>query len=99
MAIDVKSIYYITNPDHMINVRESNIKELKKLYDDFNFKDNACYIFTFKNLNIIISNGGHIQISLMTTLELSEAIQLLEKMAKKINSVLGIEIYSKKVMI
>jgi len=92
-------MYYITKPEHKTRVYEDNIEELKKQYNSFNFINNNHYIFTYKNLNIIISKSGYIQIALMSTLEPSEALPLLEKIANKINSVLGIEIYSKRVMI
>lgn len=100
MTVNAKSIYYITNPESKILVCETNIKKLENKYFDFNrVCNNGSYIFTFKNLNIIISRGGQIQLSLMSTLDVSEAISLLERMASKINSVLEIEIYSRKVMI
>lgn len=99
MVINVRSVYYLTEPEHETWIYEDNIEELKKQYDGFKFINNDHYIFTYKNLNVIISKSGYIQLSLMSTLEPSEALPLLEKIANKINSVLGIEIYSKKVMI
>jgi len=90
---------YITNPENKMQIRENDIANLKKMYCDFNFaNNNGHYIFTFKNLNIIISKRGHIQLALVSTQELSEALALLGKIADKINSILGIKEYSRKVM-
>lgn len=99
MALNIRSIYFTTYPENDAQISAENIINLKNSLKDFALVPiNDHYAFIYKNLNIIVSNGGHIQLSLMSTQGLSEDLALLAKMANKINSILGIKNYSKKVM-
>jgi hypothetical protein len=99
MATNIYTVYYITNSDNEMKVSPQSIFKLKKNLNDFYFDHiNNYYRFAYKNLNVIISYGGNIQLSLISTHEISESINLLAKMADKINSILEINSYSKKVM-
>ena len=97
MKVNASSVYYTTNPENITRVSRRNIIKLKNKFGNFEFTlSDDHYIFRYKNLNIIISNRGHIQLSLISTLESSEALVLLAKTATKINSILGIKSYSRK---
>ncbi len=100
MADNLRAIYYITNPKNETKILENNIFSLKNRFNDFDFSlvDDR-YLFTFKNLNIIISKRGYILLSLISTRGLSQDLSLLSKFADRINFMLGIENYSKKFMI
>ncbi len=99
MIPEIKSIYLTTYPENDTQINVFDIIKLKNTFKDFSLVFiNDHYALIYKNLNIIISNSGHIQLSLVTTLELLESLSLLARMANRINSILGIKNYSEKVM-
>ncbi len=99
MILNPRSIYYTTYPEDDTQISVENIIDLKNALKDFTLMPlNDHFAFIYKNLNIIISINGHIQFSLISTRELSNDINLLAKFAYKVNSIIGIKKYTKKVI-
>ena len=94
-----KSIYYTTVPKNETRINIGNIINLKNVLKGFDFIPiNDHHAFIKKNLNIIISNGGITQLSLISKNDLSQDLTLLAKLAGKINLIIGIKEYSQKIV-
>jgi hypothetical protein len=96
---NIRLIYYITDSNDETVIGRKSIMDLKNRFHDFDFDHvNGHYRFLYKNLNIIISAKGHVQISLITVKNPLDDIDLISKLANNINSILGIKHYSSRVV-
>ncbi len=97
MAFNNRSIYYTTFPENKTEIDANGIINLINMLKGFDFVCiNNHYAFIYNNLNIIISNSGGVQLSLISTRKLSQDLASLARLAIKINSIIGINQYSKK---
>jgi hypothetical protein len=95
-----KLIDYMTCPKENKKINKNHILNITSLLKDFDFNIiNNNYSFSFENISIIISEGGIIFISLISSSDILANIYKLSKIAERINSSMDIGYVSTRINI
>lgn len=85
-------INFISIPKFWKKINEAEIKQLEELLCAFRFSvGNNYYNFVYADIEIIITNGGTVSISLVSTSDLSQNLTHLSNLVDKINSIISVK--------
>ena len=100
MKTDGKYIEIESIPNSIIKIDEISLRDLKDLFNDFNFtEDNGFYNFVYETLYIVISYKGSVFISLVSATSQFQNIRLIRKLIDKINDIISVPDFSTKIRI
>jgi Holliday junction resolvase-like predicted endonuclease len=90
----------MTLPENEVKISVDAILDLKNHLNKFDYKIlKNNYYFIYGDIEIIISFRGTVLISTISTFDLSNSISLISKLSNKINSIISVHSYSKKVYV
>lgn len=100
MEINNKLIEYMSLPQENTKIDGDKLNHLRILFDGFDFNSfDGYYNFIYENIEINISINGTVLISLVSASNISENITMLSKLLNKINSLISIAYFSKRIRI